>query len=137
MAASPIWLIYLLIFCGGFLALQAFIGAGRQAAVKVKSANDRLRRMESDDSQAAVVAKIRKSRSLTKTGDLQGAITWLNQLVLQSGLPLGAKSIYYILPAASVISCVMLGVVKGTILWGAIGAVAGLGSADSNLKLFR
>jgi len=44
MEANPIWLIYLLIFCGGFLALQAFIGAGKQAAVKVKMATSQCRR---------------------------------------------------------------------------------------------
>ena len=126
MSANPIWLIYLLIFCGGFLALQAFIGAGRQAAVKVKLANDRLRRMQADEPQADVVAKIRKSRSLTEAGDLKGAIIWLNQLVLQSGLPLGSNGIYYALPAMSVSLGLTLFLVKGTLIWTAIGAVAGL-----------
>ena len=126
MEANPIWLIYLLIFCGGFLALQAFMGAGRQAAVKVKMANDRLRRMQSEETQADIVAKIRKSRSLTETGDLKGAIIWLNQLVLQSGLPLGATKIYYILPGVAISLALMLFLVKGTLMWGAIGAVIGL-----------
>jgi len=126
MSASPIWLIYLLIFCGGFLALQAFVGAGRQAAVKVKMANDRLRRMQTEDSQTAVVSRIRKSRSLTQSGDLKGMIIWLNQLVLHSGMPLGANSIYYILPGASFSLGLMLFLVKGTLIWAATGAVIGL-----------
>jgi len=125
MDANPIWLIYLLIFCGGFLALQAFLGAGRQAAVKVKMANDRLRRMQSDEPQANVVAKIRKSRSLSESGDLKGAIIWLNQLVMQSGLPLGEKGIYYVLPGLSLSLCLMLFLVKGTIIWAGIGAIIG------------
>ena len=125
MATNPIWLIYLLIFCGGFLALQAFLGAGRQAAVKVKMANDRLRRMQTDEPQAKVIAKIRKSRSLTDAGDLEGVIIWLNQLVMQSGLPLGAKGIYYILPASSVSLCLMLFLLKGTLIWAGIGALGG------------
>lgn len=125
MDANPIWLIYLLIFCGGFLALQAILGAGRQAAVKVKMANDRLRRMQSDEPQANVVAKIRKSRSLTETGDLKGAIIWLNELVMQSGLPLGANGIYYALPGFSVSLALTLFLVKGTIIWAGIGALGG------------
>jgi len=124
--ANPIWLIYLLVFCGGFLALQAFLGAGKQAAVKVKMANDRLRRMQSNEPQAAVVAKIRKSRSLSDAGDLKGAIIWLNQLVMQSGLPLGANGIYYVLPASSISLGLMLFLVKGTALWAFIGLIIGL-----------
>lgn len=126
MTTNPIWLIYLLIFCGGFLALQAFLGAGRQAAIKVKMANDRLRRMQSDEPQAKVIAKIRKSRGLTESGDLEGVIIWLNQLVMQSGLTLGAKTIYYILPGASVSLCLMLFLLKGTLIWAGIGAIGGL-----------
>jgi len=123
--ANPIWLIYLLIFCGGFLALQAILGAGRQAAVKVKLANDRLRRMQSDEPQTNVVAKIRKSRSLTDSGDLKGVIIWLNELVMQSGLPLGSKGIYYIIPGASLSLCLMLFLLKGTAIWASIGAAIG------------
>lgn len=126
MVTNPIWLIYLLFFCGGFLALQAFLGAGRQAAVKVKIANDRLRRMQSDEPQAKVIAKIRKSRSLTESGDLEGVVIWLNQLVMQSGLTLGAKAIYYILPGASVSLCLLLFLWKGTLIWAGIGAIGGL-----------
>ncbi len=126
MNTYPIWLIYLMVFCGGFLALQAFMGAGRQAAVKVKMANDRLRRMQTEETQADVVAKIRKSRSLTETGDLKGALIWLNNLVLQSGLPLGANKIYYILSGMMVSLGLMLFLVKGTLFWAAIGVILGL-----------
>lgn len=126
MNTYPIWLIYLLVFCGGFLALQAFMGAGRQAAVKVKMANDRLRRMQTEETQADVVAKIRKSRSLTETGDLKGALIWLNNLVLQSGLPLGANKIYYILSGMMVSLGLMFFLVKGTLFWAAIGVILGL-----------
>lgn len=126
MDANPIWLIYLLIFCGGFLALQAIMGAGRQAAVKVKMANDRLRRMQSNEPQANVVAKIRKSRSLTEAGDLKGAIISLNELVMQSGLPLGSNGIYFIMPGTSLSLCLTLFLLKGTMIWALAGAVIGL-----------
>lgn len=126
MNTYPIWLIYLLVFCGGFLALQAFMGAGRQAVVKVKMANDRLRRMQTEETQADVVAKIRKSRSLTESGDLKGALIWLNNLVLQSGLPLGANKIYYILSGMMVSLSLMLFLIKGTLFWTGLGVVLGL-----------
>ncbi|WP_026941114.1 type II secretion system F family protein [Hellea balneolensis] len=126
MNTYPIWLIYLMVFCGGFLALQAFMGAGRQAAVKVKMANDRLRRMQTEETQADVVAKIRKSRSLTESGDLKGALIWLNNLVLQSGLRLGANNIYYILAGMAVSLGLMLFLLKGTLIWVGIGAISGL-----------
>ena len=125
MDGNPIWLIYLLIFCGGFLAVQACLGAGKQAAIKVKMANDRLRRMQSDEPQATVIAKIRKSRSLSESGDLKGLITWLNQLVMQSGLPLGAKGIYYVLPGLALSLGLTLFLVKGTVIWAGIGLVIG------------
>ncbi len=115
-----------MVFCGGFLALQAFMGAGRQAAVKVKMANDRLRRMQTEETQADVVAKIRKSRSLTESGDLKGALIWLNNLVLQSGLRLGANNIYYILAGMAVSLGLMLFLLKGTLIWVGIGAISGL-----------
>lgn len=106
--------------------MQAFLGAGRQAAVKVKMANDRLRRMQSDKPQTEVISKIRKSRSLSESGDLEGAILWLNELVMQSGLPLGPKGIYFVLPGTSISLGLMLFLLKGTALWGGIGAFIGL-----------
>ncbi len=126
MSFSPQMLIYLLIFCGGFLALQAIIGGGRQAALRVKLANDRLRRMQKDEPQTEILAKMRKSRSLSSDGNLQGLIIWLNQLVLHSGLPLGTYGIYMALPGFSLSLALTLFLLKGTLLWTGIGAVGGL-----------
>ncbi len=114
--------------------MQAFLGAGRQAAVKVKMANDRLRRMQSDMPQTEVISKIRKSRSLSESGDLEGAILWLNELVMQSGLPLGPKGIYFVLPGTSISLGLMLFLLKGTALWGGIGALIGLALPVFTLK---
>jgi len=126
MEISPVLLIYTLVFCGGFLALQATIGAGRQAKVTVKLANDRLRRMQSDEPQAVVISKLRKARSLSETGDLTGLLIWLNGRVMQSGLPLGAYGIYYILATSVVCLGLTLFLLKGTLLWALIGCGAGL-----------
>jgi len=124
-ALSPQMLIYFLVFCGGFLALQAILGGGRQAAIRVKLANDRLRRMQKNEPQVEVLAKMRKGRSLNPDGDLQGLFIWLNQLVLHSGLPLGTYGIYAALPVFSVSLALTLYLIKGTLLWTGIGAIAG------------
>ena len=126
MELNPTWLIYLLVFCGGFLAVQGIIGAGRQASIKVKLANDRLRRMDKDEPQSTVISKLKKSRSLSETDDLEGLITWLNQLVLHSGLPLRSYGIYYILAGFSVALCITFFLVKGAFLWAVMGFVSGL-----------
>ena len=68
MDLTPKFVIYALVFCAGFLALQTLIGVGRQASKSVKLANDRLRRMQSEDTQATVLAQMRKSRSLSRDG---------------------------------------------------------------------
>jgi len=122
---TPQLLIYLLVFCGGFLALQAIIGGGRQAAIRVKLANDRLRRMQKDESQTEVLTQMRKDRSLNAEGELKGALIWLNQLVLHSGLPLGTYGIYIALPVFSLSLAVTLFLLKGTLLWAGIGAAIG------------
>jgi tight adherence protein B len=94
--------------------------------LRVKLANGRLRRMQKDEPQTEILAKMRKSRSLSSDGNLQGLIIWLNQLVLHSGLPLGAHGIYIALPAFSVSLALTLFLLKGTLLWTGIGAIGGL-----------
>lgn len=126
MALTPQWLIYLLVFCGGFLALQAIIGGGRQAAIRVRLANDRLRRMQKDEPQVEVLSKMRKDRSLGSEGELKALFIWLNQLVLHSGLPLGAYGIYVALPTFSLSLALTLFLIKGTLIWTGIGAILGL-----------
>lgn len=126
MDLNPTWLIYLFAFCGGFLALQTIMGAGRQASIKIKLVNSRLKHMQKNEPQSAVIAKLKKSRSLGDTDDLEGLITWLNQLVLHSGLPLGAYGIYYVLFGFSIALCLTAFLVKSTLLWAFIGLIIGL-----------
>ena len=126
MELSPIYIVYFLIFCAGFLGLQVMIGAGRQATIRVKLANDRLRRMKDDAPQSVVLSKMRKSRGLNDGGDLEPLFNWIGQLVLQSGLRLGAHGIYYALGGLSLSLCLTLFLLKGTLLWSLIGAIAGL-----------
>ena len=123
--APPIELIYLLVFCAAFLALQCVVGLGRQAGVKVSLANERLRRMQKDDAQDIVVSKMKKARSLGEAGDVQGLILWINQLVAYSGLPLGPYGIYYALAGTSFAFSLFAFFMHGGALW--IGAGFGVG----------
>ncbi len=120
------WLIYGLVFCAGFLALQTVIGAGRQAAVRVRLANDRLRNMQKQDAQTAVLSRLRKSRGLNDEGsDLQNIIFWLGNLVLQSGLKLGGYGIYALIIGLSVALSLTLFLLKGQLVWAVAGAMLG------------
>jgi len=126
MVPEKAWLIYLLVFCCVFLAGQFVIGAGRQAAVKVKSANNRLKQMEREEKQVVVLDQLRKARSLSANGRLEGAVLWLNHMVLQSGLPLGKNGIYFIIPGSAAFLSGTAFLLKGTMLWAGLGLAAGL-----------
>jgi len=126
MAVAPIYIIYCLVFCTGFLALQVIIGAGRQAKMRVKTANDRLKRMKRDDPQSAILNKMRKSRGLNEGGDFEPLFNWIGQLVLQSGLPLGSHGIYFVLAGVSISMALIAFVIKGMFLWVLSGAILGL-----------
>ena len=126
MISSVEWLIYGLVFCAGFLALQTMIGMGRQAAVRVSLANDRLKRMQKDDAQTVVLSRMRKSRGLNEEGnDLRNAMLWLGNLVLQSGLNLGAYGIYVLIIGGSAALAVFLFILKGGLIWALAGAALG------------
>ena len=63
--------LYCLVFCSAFLGLQAAIGAGKQIGVKLKLANYRLKQLEKEDTPAALIAKMRKDRSIGEDGKLK------------------------------------------------------------------
>lgn len=126
MSFSPTLLIYGLIFCAGFLALQVFIGVGRQATVKVKHVNARLRQMNSQDSQLNVMAKMKRSRGLDEDDQIKLFMQWIGRLVLQSGLPLGQYGIYFIMTGLALMGFAAFWILKGTIIWAASGLVFGL-----------
>ncbi len=136
MSLSPQYLIYFLIFCAGFLALQTLIGAGRQAATQVKSANDRMRRMKSDDTPSVVLSKIKRARGLNDEDQIQVFMAWLGRLVLQSGLPLGTYGIYAFISIGTIIGAVSFGLLKGTLLWAGAGFVLGGAAPIGGLIFF-
>lgn len=117
MPLSQQTLIYILIFCAGFLILQVVIGVGRQATVRVKLANERLRRMKSDTPQVMVLSKMKRSRGLNEDDQIQVFIDWIGRMVVHSGLPLGQYGIYFIIFGLSLLGAAVFGISKGTMLW--------------------
>ncbi|WP_371397608.1 type II secretion system F family protein [Fretibacter rubidus] len=131
---SPTLIIYVLVFCAGFLALQVMIGAGRQAAVRVKLANDRMQRMKSESSQAIVLSKMKRARGLDGDDQIQVMVEWLGRLVLQSGLPIGQYGIFIILGGTGALGLLVLGVLKASLIWAMAGLVIGLVAPIFGLK---
>jgi len=119
-------LIYLLIFCSGFLIIQLIIGMGRQASVKLKLANQRLRIMESETTQASAYSKMKRSRGLKDDNQILILKDWLGQLVLHSGLPLGRYGVYGLILGLSLSLAAILGLLKHSPIWAVAGLILGL-----------
>ena len=119
-------LIYGLAFCCAFLTLQLAIGLGKQASVRVKHVNDRLKQLDKDDPHETVLKKIRESRSLDADGNIKGLIKWINTLVLHSGLKIGKSGIYAIMVGSIMFFALVFYIWKTTPVWVALGAVIGL-----------
>ena len=118
-------LIYACVFAGAFLAFQTCVGMGRQAAVTVRHANKRLRMIDQAGPEDDILIKIRKSRSLDNEGNLTGLIRAIDQLVLQSGLSIGDKTIYWVLGLLPLALSVGFYVSQGHPAWAVAGLIAG------------
>jgi len=126
MANSSQNLIFLLIFCSGFLVVQLMIGMGRQASVRLKSANQRMRMMESETTQASAHSKMKRSRGIEYDNQILIFKDWLGRLVLHSGLPLGNYGIYALMLGLSLSFAVIFGVLKHSPIWAIVGLVLGV-----------
>ena len=119
-------LIFLLIFCSGFLVVQLMIGMGRQASVRLKSANQRIRMMESETTQASAHSKMKRSRGIEDDNQILIFKDWLGRLVLHSGLPLGNYGIYALMLGLSLSFAVIFGFLKHSPIWAIVGLVLGV-----------
>ena len=121
-------ILYIIIFFCAFMGLQAMMGLGKQASIKVKSTNDRLRRMEEENAnQMTVLEQMRKDRGLGDDEHFGNTIsTKIHQLVVQSGLKLGKYGIYKYMVLSTVILTLTLLITKKTLFFGVIGFVGGL-----------
>lgn len=136
MSGTPEIVIYGFVFACAVLVFQLFIGLGRQASVRVRTINNRMKRLSREDDGLAVMTKWRQGHGLSDGGDLQGAVIWLNALVLHSGLPLGGYKIYAVMAGSTVVTALFLGLLKAAVVWALIGAVIGLIAPIAGLKFF-
>ena len=114
-------LIYLLIFCSGFLAIQLVMSAGRQASVRLNLVNQRLRMMNSESTQAIVYSKMKRMRGVNDDSQLYAIKDWLERLVVQSGLPLGRYGIYALIIGLGLSFAILLSVTKNAFIWAIMG----------------
>ena len=119
-------LIYVLIFAAAVLAMQTFIGMGKNAIKKVKLANDRMQRLAQEKDARVVLAKLHTRRGMTRDGSLSGVLIWIKKLVLHSGLPLGRYGFYSVLLGTSLSASLFAFLFKGTIAWTLFGLGFGL-----------
>jgi tight adherence protein B len=91
---STEWIVYALIFCAGFMLLQALSGAGKYANRMIREANHRLRALAKDETPTSLLAELRKSRGLDRFGQIARFHRGIGEMVVQSGLRFGAIWIY-------------------------------------------
>ncbi len=103
------------------------MGLGRQASIKVKAVNARMKHISDETvNQATVLEQMRKDRGIRDDANFASKLTYrINRLVVQSGLKLGAFGIYKYMLIAAVILGPTLFIVKESALWGAGGLIAG------------
>lgn len=140
MGANPQYLIYLMVFASVILAMQGMMGLGRHAAMRVKLANERLRRLAADDEGTAVLNTLRAKRGLTQDGHLDGYVGDLGlrikTLVLHSGLNLGRFGLYGWMAVMTISVSGFLYLLKGTVLWAGLGTIIGMIAPLIILKFF-
>jgi tight adherence protein B len=100
MKFDPNLVFLILLFAAVFTAGQAAIGLFSVATQKRK-VNQRLKIAEKVDGVSAVVVELRKQRGLNAEGRQGGAIRWLSNLIVVSGVPYDPKkwTIYTVLAA--------------------------------------
>ena len=121
------WVIYALVFCAGVAALQAVIGAGRQAGVRVRALNERLRRLAKEPSGTTVLAGLRRARGLDRLGHAARFHHTIGRMVVQSGLRFGAAWIYVSMVVGACLGMVAAWLRFGSLLALPLGAALGAG----------
>ena len=121
-------ILYIIIFFCAFMGLQAMLSLGKQASIKVKATNERMRQMEDGaTTQLSILEKMRKDRGIQNKGNFANKFTFrVNEMVVQSGLKLGSVGIYkYMALTVTVLTPTLL-ITKRSMTWGVIGFFAGL-----------
>lgn len=104
MQSGVLYVIYIIVFAGAFLGMQTLIGAGRQATVRVKMANSRMKRLHAEDSQIAMIDKARRSQKLNADGEFAVVVRWLNKLLVQGGIDVHPRWVFLGILAATLVA---------------------------------
>jgi tight adherence protein B len=135
MSFDPNIVFLILIFAAVFTAGQAAFGLFSVATTKRK-VNQRLKVAERVDGVSAMVTELRKQRGLNADGRRSGAILWLSNLIVTSGVPYDRKRWIAYTVAAACVGGVALAFLTKTPMLFLVGApVVGLGGPLAYLKI--
>jgi tight adherence protein B len=135
MTFDPNIVFMILIFAAVFTAGQAAFGLFSVATQK-RRVNQRLKIAEKVDGVSAMVTELRKQRGLNADGRRGGAIRWLSDLIVTSGVPYDPKRWAAYTVAAAVVGGVALAyVTKNPMLFVAGALVVGIGGPFVYLKV--
>ena len=125
-ATSQTIVLYFLIFCSAFLALQAFLGAGLDFKKTRIFANKHEKKKSKSDTPESLLALMRHDRGLSQEGRLRSLNYQIGRAVLQSGLPLGSYGIYGIMAISGLTISILAYVLKGSGLFSLLFGLAAL-----------
>ncbi len=125
----------ILIFAAVFTAGQAAFGLFNVATQKRK-VNQRLKVAEKVDGVSAMVFELRKQRGLNADGRRGGAIRWISDLIVTSGVPYDPKRwALFIVGAAAAAGLAVAFLSKNPMLFIPAALVVGLGGPFAYLKI--
>ena len=119
--------VYVLIFACAFLLMQLMIGAGRQGARKIKRANVRMKLLARNGTSEDALQALRKSRGLRDDNQVGKLLKWLNRLLIQSGLRIGAYGLYSAMSFSAFVGATIVFLLTRNYLYFALGFIAGFG----------
>jgi tight adherence protein B len=127
--ADPIWAFYALAAISAALLAESVYLLAFSTASYRNNINRRLRLMKDEPDRESILIELRRERGLTTDGLYTLPVRWLNRLVLQSGLTLGATKLLMLNAIAIVAVFALATVLDLNILYAALvaaGAVPAL-----------
>jgi len=119
--------VYILIFACAFLFMQLIIGAGRQGARKVKRINIRMKLLARKNNSVEALQALKQSRGLNDDNQMGKLLKWLNNLVVQSGLRIGAHGLYIAMSVSAFVVATLVFIFTYNYLYFALGFLGGFG----------
>ncbi len=125
-SASQSIVLYFLIFCSAFLALQALLGAGLEYRKRHAHANKHDKKQKAGETPESLLALMRHDRGLNRDGRLQSINYQIGKIVLQSGLPLGSYGIYGVMALSGLAVSIIAYLLQNSVLYASLFCVVGV-----------